>query len=402
MINPRDGVAAALKTIVALVLGRPFVMVDPTWPAERREAGLAALPTEFSPPAPFYIGFTSGSSGAPKPFARTEQSWAESFAVDRRLNGFCETDIVAIPGALHHSLPLYGLLSALAAGAEALLAPERGKVRDVAAAMRRRSATVVTAAPAQLLQIARAVRVQGGGLTRVRLVLCGGAALPEGMRAEIAAAFPNAEIRCYYGASELSYVAIWRAEDAPPHGSVGKPVPGVAVRVMRDDGAEAAAGEVGRVVVRSPFAALGYLAPAGVEPLPQLAGGVALGDLGYLDPQGFLFIVGRADRVLNIAGRNVSPEPIEAALLEHPGVSEAAVVGEADPVRGARLAAIISVAGAPPRKADLIALCRSRLGPAESPGRFYLAAEWPRLASGKTDHAALALGLQAGLWEAAP
>ena len=246
--------AAPIETaLAALMLGRPLVTLDPSWPPARADAALGALPP-FGPSSndqPFYIGFTSGSSGPPKPFARRRRHGRRALRSIDGNNGLNKADVVAVPGALCHSLPLYGVMTALAAGAEALIAADKGRVRQFAKLMARRRATVLTATPSQLAQLARAVKAQRLDLTCVRLVLSGGANLPQALAEEIAAAFPAAEIRPYYGASELSYVAMWRAEDAPPPGSVGRPVPGVRVWIADVNGAPVAPGELGRIVVES-------------------------------------------------------------------------------------------------------------------------------------------------------
>ena len=86
-----------------------------------------------------------------------------------------------------------------------------------------------------------------------------------------------------------------------------------------------------------------------------------------------------------VAGRNIAPERGEAALIEHPKIRHAAVIGVEDALRGARLVALLAPGQETPSRAELLIHCRARLGDAETPSRFYLASAWPRLASGKTD-----------------
>ncbi len=381
--------------------GRPIVVYDPTWPPARRHAAQKALPPDLSDVAAraglFYVGYTSGSSGPPKPFARSEASWARSFEVDRAVFGLAATDVVAAASPIRHSLGLYGVLSSLAAGAEALLANPSPSPRAFLELMRRRRATILTATPAQILLLARAA--SAAPVPSLRLILSGGAALQPAQEEEIAAAFPSAAIAPYYGASELSYVAMRRPGEAAPAGSVGRPAPGVSVAILDADGAPRPAGSTGRITVESPFAAAGYLGPDGLTPLPLLGAGVFLGDLGRLDADGFLFIDGRADRMIVVSGRNVAPERVEAALEAHPAVAAAAVFGLPDGVRGARLVAVLSVEGEAPAAADLAEHCRARLGAAETPSRYLLARDWPRLASGKTDFAGLEARLAVGALE---
>ncbi len=130
-------------------------------------------------------------------------------------------------------------------------------------------------------------------------------------------------------------------------GSVGLPYPGIDIRVLRDDGSEAEPGEKGNIVVKAPVPpAFAY----GIWGDPEryvktywsrFPGYYYTGDYGYIDEDGYVYILGRADDVLKVAGHRLGPAEIENTVLEHPDVAEAAVVGIPDPVRGTVLAVFV-------------------------------------------------------------
>ena len=154
-------------------------------------------------------------------------------------------------------------------------------------------------------------------------------------------------------------------------------------------------GRTGRVFVRSELCFMEYA--TGDQPALTRAGeAMSVGDMGFLDAEGFLHLVGRADRMIISSGRNIHPEEIEAVLRRRARVAEAAVLGVADAKRGTRLQAMIKPAGEPPTAAELMAFARAHLPASKVPRHFAVLAEWPHTASGKTDFAGVARAWQAG------
>jgi long-chain acyl-CoA synthetase len=214
----------------------------------------------------------------------------------------------------------------------------------------------------------------------------------------VGAAFPGSTLHEFYGTSELSYIALGRVDPQQPASRVGRPLPGVAVAILDAERRPLATGAIGEIFVRSPFMFMGYAAPGGQ---PSLAGCtlhgdyLSVGDTGFVDHEGALHLVGRADRMLLVAGRNIHPEAVETVLLGAPGVRRVAVLGEPDERRGQRLVAILeSVERMDP--AALRAYCRQHLPAHSIPQRFYHIADWPLTASHKTDYPALRARLLAG------
>jgi acyl-CoA synthetase (AMP-forming)/AMP-acid ligase II len=118
-------------------------------------------------------------------------------------------------------------------------------------------------------------------------------------------------------------------------------------------------------------------------------------DMGYLDAQGFLCLVGRENRMIVTQGKNLFPEELETVLMACPGIAHASVHGISDPIRGQQVVAVVQTKNneALPCAQQLSDACRAQLESYKAPKRFLLCADWPLTASGKTDHPALAKAL---------
>jgi acyl-CoA synthetase (AMP-forming)/AMP-acid ligase II len=152
-------------------------------------------------------------------------------------------------------------------------------------------------------------------------------------------------------------------------GSVGVAPPGVELRLARD----------GEVLARSPFLMSGYFDDPEATAAALDAGWLRTGDLGALDSEGYLSIVGRKKDVIRSGGESVSPAEVEAALADAPGVAEVAVVGVPDAEWGERVCAVVVPApGATPSLETLRAHCAGRLAGFKHPRRLELVSELPR------------------------
>jgi long-chain acyl-CoA synthetase len=154
-------------------------------------------------------------------------------------------------------------------------------------------------------------------------------------------------------------------------------------------GRSLAAERTGYVFVESPFLFMNY-ACGEASDLLRHGDAISVGDIGFLDPQGFLHLVGRASRKIVTSGKNVYPEEIERVLERHPAVAAAAVLGTPDSSRGERLVALVHIpADAAVTAADLIAYLRDALPLYKVPRVYAGLPDWPRTRSGKTDFDAL-------------
>jgi long-chain acyl-CoA synthetase len=401
----RTAVAALAPGLVvsadaALATEAPTTPLDLHLPFARVADVLGAAP-DYSPPpapdalAPFYVGFTSGSTGVPKGYRRHHRSWVGSFRAGDREFDIDTGDVVLAPGNLTHSLFLYALAHGLDVGATVVLC-RRFQPSHAVRLIDKHEVSVVYGVPTQLEMIVEAAARAGTPFPAMRWVLSSGAKWQGRAGAELRRLFTAARIAELYGASELSLTTVGKDDEDVPAGSVGRAFAGVDLTVRDPEGRVLAPGEVGEVFVKSPFVFTGY-ACGDAAPLRQAEGAVSVGDVGRLDPQGFLRLVGRASRMIITAGKNVHPEQVERVLEAHPAVASAAVLGDADARRGERLVALVRLRdGAHADAPALIAHARAALPLARVPRRYALPPHWPVTSSGKSDFEALRRLWQAG------
>lgn len=362
-----------------------------TWLADGRT--LTDWP-RVDPSAPFYVGFTSGSTGLPKGYRRNHRSWIASFEAAREEFGVGENDVVAAPGTLTHSLYLFALAYAMHEGATCLLS--RGfKPSAVMADISQHAATVLFGVPAQLGMISRHLADRSETkLPALRWLISSGSKWSSRNDPTLRATFPNALFAEFYGASETSFISVARDDEEAPGRSVGRAFPSVRISIRDDDGNLCAAGEDGRIFVSSDMLFGGYATPA--KDIARYSdGAIGVGDIGHLDANGFLFLTGRESRMIVTSGKNLFPEEVEQILERHPAIERAAVVAIADAKRGEKLLAIVKLReNFKTVRPDLIAFVRARLPLFKTPRDYRVASAWPLTRSGKTDFANLAKMLQ--------
>ena len=166
--------------------------------------------------------------------------------------------------------------------------------------------------------------------------------------------------------------------------SVGVPAPNTIVRIQDDDGQDLPLGEVGEIVADGPQVVAGYWGKP-EETAANLPGGaLKSGDVGFLTPEGWVFIVDRKKDMINASGYKVWPREVEDVLAEHPAVRESAVVGVPDEKRGETVKAYVSVkAGSDVTAEELIAHCKERMAAYKYPRQIEIIDELPKTVTGK-------------------
>lgn len=327
---------------------------DSRWPIEQREA-VADLAARAEVPADAaWAALTSGSSGAPRIVVRSADSWASSFETVAGLLEAGRDDVVALPAPAAASLTLFSLAHALSGGPRPMLGRVAGS-----------RATCVHCTP----QALRAI-LDAGAPPGLRTALVGGSHLDAALRERAMAA--GVRVIAYYGAAELSFVAVDRGDGL-------RPFPGVELSV-RD----------GVLWVRSPFIAAGYVGAVG--PLRREAGWASVGDRAEV-VDGRLRLLGRADDAVLSASATIVPEEVEELLRGVPGIRDAIVFGMPRERVGALVAAFVELDGDGP--ADLRIALEERLARTHRP-RQWFAGELPRTASGKPARAEAARRALAG------
>ena len=379
-----DGLSPALLASEQASLAGDHLLVDLNQPLPNIFPGKAPEPKAPDPLDSFYVGFTSGSTGVPKGYRRNHQSWIESFGADQKEFGIGPDEIVAAPGSMTHSLFLYAAIHSLHVGATIILF-RRFRPDAVMAEIRNSFASVLYAAPTQLALL---LDVPGPPILNVRTILSSGSKWSSSISGNIPQRFPLAAFIEFYGASELSFVTVRTSNEKCPENSVGRAFSGVSIKIRAASGNELPIGETGRIFVSSPFLFTGYAMGSGhvVRRNDELC----IGDLGYLDSAGFLYLQGRENRMIVTSGKNVFPEQIEHVLSSHPQVRNCAVIAIPDRQRGERLIALIYPKdGCNLSASELMRYARLELPLPFVPRIYAQPRTWRWTASGKTDFAAL-------------
>ncbi len=238
-----------------------------------------------------------------------------------------------------------------------------------------------TAVVPSMLAILLAQPLEDRDLSALRFVYSGAAPLSAAVAQEFARRVPSATVLEGYGCTETSAIITGTPPLAPRPGTVGRPVPGVSLRILGPDRAEMPVGSDGEIVVHGDNVMAGYWRG---EPLGD--GWFATGDVGRLDDDGYLTIVDRIKDLILRGGFNVYPRDVEDVLMAHPAVAMAAVVGRPDDRLGEEVVAFVALADGETASADeLIAYVRERVSAHKYPRELHIVDAIPLTSVGKLD-----------------
>jgi acyl-CoA synthetase (AMP-forming)/AMP-acid ligase II len=222
------------------------------------------------------------------------------------------------------------------------------------------------------------------------LCVAGAERLPERVAQEFQERFGYPLVQGY-GTTELSPVVAFSPPSDNAPGSVGRPLPNIEVTIRGENDEIMPPGEIGEVCVAGPSVMLGYLGDAEATARKIRNGILRTSDKGYLDKDGLLFLVGRADDLVKVSGEKVYPSEVENALETIDGVEEAAVIAFPDEKHGSRLHAFVQLRpGFNLTDTALRVACRELLEHYKIPRSFSFVPQMPRTITGKTDKRALA------------
>jgi long-chain acyl-CoA synthetase len=241
-----------------------------------------------------------------------------------------------------------------------------------------------------MLQILLSQPLEDHDLSSLEYVSCGGAPLAADVAEQFVKRVPSARIRQGYGLTETAALISSNPVGREKPGSVGLPVPGTEVRILDDAGNELPAGEVGEICARSPGVMQGYWRSPEASAEALGGGWLHTGDLGYVDGEGYLFIVDRKKDLIIRGGFNVYPRDVEDALLEHPAIEGVGVIGRPDEVSGEEVVAFVSLRpGAEVTAEELVEWARARIGGYRYPREIHIVDAVPLTNVGKIDRKAL-------------
>lgn len=365
----------------------------------RGESGVAPrLGSDFA-----QIVYTSGSTGLPKGVAVSHANLSAVTSAVVSYLGLADADRIA--SLLPFSF-VYGIGQLLCAvGAGAALVVERSPLpQQMMETVRTEGVTVLAGVPPLWTRLLRVPTLHEAPLPQLRIMTNAGGHLPAETVRVLRRAQPGARLFLMYGLTEAlrcSYLPPEELDRRPD--SMGRAIPGGEIYVLREDGTAAEPGEIGELVYRGPTVTLGYwndpeltarvFRPNPLRP-PAAPDGervVYSGDLVRRDRDGFLYFVGRRDRIIKTMGYRVGPDEILSVLHASGQIADAVVVGEPDEARGERIVAYVVLA-AQGSLEELHAYCGRELPRYLQPARVEVRDALPLLASGKHDIAAVRAG----------
>ena len=365
----------------ALHLGGPYeeaIVAEQTSPADGT----------IDPAPVFFRYYTSGTTGVPKAIRRPDPS-REAYLANAKaypqLAGLTEPDEVHLAcGPLYHTAPCAFANFGLLLGHTVVLM-EHFDAKTCLELIERERVTWSHMVPINFIRILALpddVRT-GHDLSSVKRILHAAAPCPADVKRRIIELFPPDTIWEYYGMTEGLATIIQPSEWLAKPGSVGRAAPGIDLVILSEDGEELKPGEVGLVYV-SPMGGVRFEYGNAPEKTAQawLGERYTVGDMGYLDEDGYLFLTDRKVDLIISGGANIYPAEVEAVLYRHPAVGDCAVIGVPDEEWGESVLAVVE-----PRTAatpdELIAFCRDHLAHYKCPKAVEFVEQFPRDENGK-------------------
>jgi acyl-CoA synthetase (AMP-forming)/AMP-acid ligase II len=357
--------------------------------------GLGGARARGDPTDPVVIIWTSGSTGLPKGAWFDHRNLAAAVATAGVMSAPFDRRLVGTP--FPHAGYMAKLWDQLVWGSTVVISPSPWTAGDMLRLLVEERVTVAGAVPTQWAKLLEHPHIEQADLSHIRLCLAATAPASPDLIERVTGRLGSPMI-VRYAMTESPSITGTEPGDPPEvlYRTVGRPQTGVEVVVADDTGKPVPLGEVGRVRVRGDCVMRGYWgAPDLTARVLAQDGWLTSTDLGYLDPDDNLVLVGRANDMYIRGGYNVYPLEVEHVLAEHPGIDKVAVVGVPAPVIGEIGVAFVVPAEAanPPSLAELRAWTVQRLADFKAPDRLEIVEELPLTAMLKVDKAALREGV---------
>jgi long-chain acyl-CoA synthetase len=345
---------------------------------------------EAGPADTALISYTSGTSGAPKGAMNSHGNIMTNAERQRTSHPIAEGSSYFALAPLFHITGMVCQLAVCLAHAGTLVLTYRFHPQVVLDAFVEHRPAYTVGPSTAFMALAAAPGVTPDHFASFEVISSGGAPLPPALVEKFRAGF-GPYLRNGYGLTECTApcAAVPPEKEAPVDPvsgtlSVGVPGPDTLVRIVDERGRDVPFGEQGEIAVRGPQVVSGYwrLPEATAETFPD--GELRTGDIGFMDADGWLYVVDRKKDMINASGFKVWPREVEDVLYTHPAVREAAVVGVPDEYRGESVKAYVSLRpGAETGPEDLTAYCRERLAAYKYPREVEILPELPKTTSGK-------------------
>ncbi|MDI4238307.1 AMP-binding protein [Bradyrhizobium sp. Arg237L] len=354
-------------------------------PAQNEPIGDVALDQDDA-----LILYTSGTTGRPKGALTTHRNLVtQSYFLNSVHWGLTSDDVFLATTPLAHRFGFSRLSSAICFGATLVITPKFEPEAAIAAAEANR-VTVIAAVPTVCRMLLPIIQREPSRLSALRTILTTGEAFPVPLKEALRDNLPHVGLISFFGQTEAGGVTTLAPDEQISHAaSVGRPTPGVEVKLVNEAGARVGVDQVGELLVRSGTPGSwttmrGYFDRPEATAETIVDGWIKTGDLARQDADGYLYIVDRKKDMIISGGYNIYSKEVEVALLTDPGVADAAVIGVPDAVYGEAVLAFIEPRpGAKVTPESVIARCRDLLAGYKKPRHVILRSELPRNSMGK-------------------
>jgi len=339
---------------------------------------------DVDPSTPAVYMFTSGTAGSPKAAVLTHGNLLSNIEQATAVENMSPSDVTFGVLPMYHIFGLNVMLcNTLAVGASIVLVQRFDPVSTIET-LRERGVTVMLGAPSIWMALNQLLDVPADAFAKVRLALSGAAKLPEQVIHSLSNRF-GLRVLEGYGLTEASPVVTTSIDMPFTPGSIGRPVPGVEVRIVDENGDDAFVGDSGEIWVRGPNVFAGYLNdPEATARVLSPEGWLRTGDIAVADEDGHIFMVDRAKDLIIVSGFNVFPAEVEEVLTAHPDIVDAAVVGTAHPHTGEAVRAYVVLRPGTHLDEDTVVdHCRAHLARYKCPSKVLFVDQVPRNMTGK-------------------
>lgn len=338
------------------------------------------------------ILYTSGTTGDPKGVMLTHRNLVANAESIVKYLGLTADDKVMAVLPFHYAYGNSLLTTHMLVGGSLVVENSFVYPNVILDRMEKDKVTGFSGVPSTFSILLRRSNIKRRNFPSLRYVTQAGAAMPPKLARELADALPAAKIFVMYGQTEatarLSYLD--PSDLFRKAGSIGKAIPGVTLTVKRDDGRQAAFGEVGELVARGDNIMAGYWNRPEETAQVLKEDGLHTGDMAWMDGEGYFFICGRASEMIKSGAHRIGPKEVENVLCELDGVAEAAVVGMPDDILGEAVkACIVKSEGSGITHGDVLRHCAARMEAYMVPKKVEFLEELPRTPAGKVDKGAL-------------
>jgi long-chain acyl-CoA synthetase len=355
-----------------------------------RFRGRAPSQVSFTPADTAFLTYTSGTTGPPKGAMNTHGNVVFNSQAYRQWCRLGPDDAVLGVAPLFHITGLIaGVTTSLLLGTPLVLA-YRFEPASMVEIIRDERPTFTVGSITVFIALMNAPNAERDALASLTKIWSGGAPIPPSTVKAFQAQFGQ-YIHNVYGLTETTspshgvpFDATAPVDDASGALSVGVPLYNTVVRIVGDDGQDLPAGEVGEIVTSGPMVVPGYWHKPEETEHALPGGALHTGDVGYMDADGWFYLVDRKKDQINAGGYKVWPREVEDVLYQHEAVREAAVVGVPDAYRGETVKAFVSLRpGRAATAEELIAFCREHMAAYKYPRQVEFLDELPKTVSGK-------------------